>query len=54
MRNQLICITESLDESVSPQELSEMDQTKSGLFLKLFLKGRGAEIVIKIRPSPIL
>ncbi len=31
---------------------SEMDQAKSGLILKVFIKERGAEIFSKFRPPP--
>ncbi len=33
---------------------SVMDQAKSGLIRNLFIKGRGAEILSKFRPPPIL
>jgi hypothetical protein len=33
---------------------SEMDQAKRGLIRKVFIKGRGAEVFSKFRPSPIL
>jgi hypothetical protein len=32
----------------------EMDQAKSGLVRKLFITGRGAEILSKFRPPPIM
>jgi hypothetical protein len=33
---------------------SEMDQAKTGLILKVFIKGRGAEVLRIIGPSLIL
>jgi hypothetical protein len=33
---------------------SEMDPVEIRLIRKVFIKGRGAEVVRKIRPSPIL